>query len=104
MGCQKCGNYLKTKSEIMKHYQMDHIIFFITNHRYFDFKPLLEKVKPTLKDSFSDKPIAPIRTVGSQSFLSVSVNFGNGATFRTHKEIQCLTQLGIFKNTYPDPS
>ena len=28
MVCQKCGNYSKTKSEISKHYQKDHIIYF----------------------------------------------------------------------------
>ena len=28
MVCQMCGNYSKTKSEIMKHYQKYHIIFF----------------------------------------------------------------------------
>ena len=66
MVCQMCGNYSKTKSEIMKHYQKDHIIFFIPNRRSWYFKPLLEKAKPTSVDSSSDKPKAPIRNVGSQ--------------------------------------
>ena len=64
--CQMCGKYAKTKSEIMKHYKKDHTVFFIPNHRYWDFKPLLEKAKPTSVDSSSDKPKAPIRNVGSQ--------------------------------------
>ena len=44
MVCQMCGNYSKTKSEIMKHYEKDHMIFFvIPNHRSWDFKQLLEQ-------------------------------------------------------------
>ena len=31
--CQMCGNYDKTKSEIMKHYQKGHIIFFLIPNR-----------------------------------------------------------------------
>ena len=43
--CQIYGYYFKTKSEIMKQYKKDHIIFFllIPNHRFWDFKPLLDK-------------------------------------------------------------
>ena len=62
MVCQMCGNY--SKYEIMKHNKKGHVIFFISNH----FKPLLEKAKPTLVDRSSDKPKAPIRNVGSQTF------------------------------------
>ena len=61
-----CGNYSKTKSEIMKHYEKYHVIFFIPNHRSWDFKPFLQKAKPTSLDSSSDKPKAPIRSVGYQ--------------------------------------
>ena len=64
--CQMCGYYSKTKSEIMKHDQKDHIIFcFVLNCRPWEFKQLLEKAKPTSVDSSSDKPKAPIRNVGS---------------------------------------
>ena len=56
----------KTKYEIMKHYRKDHIIFFIPNRRSWDFKPLLEKAKPTSVDSSSEKPKALIRIVCSQ--------------------------------------
>ena len=70
MLCQMCGNYSKTKSGIMKHYQKYHIIFFIIKCRSLNFKPLLEKAKPTSVDSSSlktsDKPKAPLRNVGSQ--------------------------------------
>ena len=75
MICQMCGNNSKTKSEIMKHYQKDDIIFFIPNRRYWDFKPLLEKTKPTSVDSPSDKPKAPIRNVGSQPFKHWQIIF-----------------------------
>ena len=52
---------------IMIHYQKDHMIFFsFPNRRSLYFKPLLEKAKPNLVDSYSDKLIAPIRNVGSQ--------------------------------------
>ena len=62
-----CGNYSKTKSETMKHCQKDHIFFFvILNHRSWDFKPLLEKAKPTSVDSSSDKPKALIRNIAFQ--------------------------------------
>ena len=64
--CQMYGNYSKTKSEIMKHYQKDPNIFFILNRRSWDFKPLLEKEKPTLIDISSDKPKALITNVASQ--------------------------------------
>ena len=64
--CHMCGNYSKTKYEIMKHYQKGHIIFFIPNRRSWDFKPLLEKANLTLVDSLSDKPKVPVRNVGSQ--------------------------------------
>ena len=47
MVCQMCGTYSKTKSEIIKHYQKDHIVFFFPNCRFLDFKPLLEKAKLT---------------------------------------------------------
>ena len=57
---QMCGNYSKTKSEMMKNYQKDHRIFFIQNHRTWDLKPLLEKAKPTSEDISSDKPKALI--------------------------------------------
>ena len=66
--CQMCGNHSKTKSEIMKHYQKDHIFFFILNFRFWDFKPLLEKAKLPLVDSYSDKPKALIRNIASQPF------------------------------------
>ena len=66
MVCQMCGNYFETKYEIMKHYEKGHIVFFIQNCRSWDFKPFLEKAEPTLMDSSSDKPKAPIRNVGSQ--------------------------------------
>ena len=66
MVCQMCGNYSKTKSEIMKHYKKDHVTFFIPNCRSLDFKPLLEKAKPTSVDSSLDKPKALIRNVASQ--------------------------------------
>ena len=57
-----CGKDIegKAKSEIRKHYQKD--------HRSWDFKPLLEKAKPTLADSSLDKPKALIRNVASQLF------------------------------------
>ena len=62
-----CGNYSKTESEVMKQYQKDHIyIFKILNRRIWDFRQLLEKAKPTLVDSSSDKPKALIRNVASQ--------------------------------------
>ena len=54
--CQMCGNFSRTKSEIMKHYQKDHVIFFIPNCRSWNFKTLLEKAEPILVD------------VGSQPF------------------------------------
>ena len=63
-----CGNCSKSKSEIMKHYQKDHVFFFIPNCRSWDFKPLLQKAKPTSVDSSLDKPKALIRNVGSQPF------------------------------------
>ena len=67
--CQVGGNY--SKSEIMKHYQKDLLIFFfIANRRSWDLKPLLEKAKPTLVDSSSDEPKAPVRNVGFQPFTS----------------------------------
>ena len=55
LACQLCGHYSKTKSEIMKHYQKGHVIFFILKHRSWDFKPLLEKAKPALMDISPDK-------------------------------------------------
>ena len=67
--CQMCGNYSKTKNEIVKYYQKGHIIFFILKRRSWDFKPMLEKTKPTRVDSSSDKPKALIRKVASQPFL-----------------------------------
>ena len=73
MVCQMCGNYSKTKSEIMKHYQKDQVIFFIINCRSCDFKHVLEKAKPTLMDSSSDKPKALIRNVGSQPIYYLEV-------------------------------
>ena len=63
MVCQICGNYSKTKSEIKKHYQKDHITFFIPNCRYLDFKPLLENTKPTSVKCSSDRPKALIRNI-----------------------------------------
>ena len=66
--CQMCGKYSKTKSKIMKHYLKIYIIFFLLNCRSWDFKPMLEKSKPTLVDSSSDKPKAPIRNIASQPF------------------------------------
>ena len=68
MVCQMCGYYSETKSEIVKHYQKDHDIYFIPNRRSWYFKPLLEKEKPTLVDSYLDKPKALISNVGSQPF------------------------------------
>ena len=70
MVCKMCGNYSKTKSEIIKHQAKDHVIFFIPNCRSGDFRPLLEKAKPTCVDSSSDQPKAPIRNVGSQPLLN----------------------------------
>ena len=64
--CQMCGKYSKTKSEITKHYQKN-IYFFILNSRSWDFKPFLEKAKPTSLDGSSDKPKALTRNVASQS-------------------------------------
>ena len=66
--CQMCGNFLKTKSEIMTHHQKNYI-FFILSRRSWDFKLLLEKSKPTSVDSFSDKPKALIRNAASQPFV-----------------------------------
>ena len=66
LACQMCGTYSKTKSEIMKHYQKDHIIFFILNRRSWDLKQLWEKAKPTSGDSSSDKPKALIIDIASQ--------------------------------------
>jgi hypothetical protein len=63
-----CGYSSKTKSEIMKHYQKYHLIFFISHHRSWDFKPLLEKEKTTSVDSSSNKPKALIRNIGCQPF------------------------------------
>ena len=68
--CQMCGNYSKTQSEIIKHHQKGHIFFFHSKLLIWDFKPLLEKAKPTSLDSSSDKPKAPIRNVGSQPLVS----------------------------------
>ena len=62
--CQMCGNYLKTKCKIMKHYQKDNIFFFISNCRFQNFKQLLKKAKPTMVDSSLDKPTALIRNIG----------------------------------------
>ena len=64
--CQMCGKYAKTESEIMKHYQKEHIIFFILNLRSWDFKTLLEKANPTSIDSFLDNPNFLIRNVSAQ--------------------------------------
>ena len=78
MVCQMCGNYFKTKYEIMKHYKKrSYTFFFIPNPRSWDFKPLLEKAKPTLVDSSSDEPKALIQNVGSQpltSYKEIKVN------------------------------
>ena len=68
LACHMFGNYSKKKSEIMKHYQKDHLIFFILSRRYWDFKTLLEKAKPILVHSSSDKQKALIRNVASQPF------------------------------------
>ena len=70
MVCKMCGNYSKTKSEIIKHKAKDHVIFFIPNCRPRNFKPLLEKAKPTSVESSLDQPKAPIRNVGSQPLLN----------------------------------
>ena len=64
-----CVNCSKTKSEIMKHYQKDHISFVILNHRSWDIKSLLEKAKPKSVDSSSDKPKALLRNVAFQPFI-----------------------------------
>ena len=67
MACHMCGNYSKTKSEIINIIKKRSCDFFLLlNCRSWDFKPLLEKAKPTSVDSSSDKPKAPIRNVGSQ--------------------------------------
>ena len=80
-----CGNYFKTKSEIMKHYQKDHKIFFyILNRRSWDFQLLLEKAKSSLVDSSPDKPKALIRNVASQPLIgkvNTSTN-NNSVTFK----------------------
>ena len=46
---------------IMKRYQKGHNYISNLNRRSWDFKPLLEKAKPTSVDSSSDKPKALIR-------------------------------------------
>ena len=50
MVSQICGNYSKTKSEIIKQHQKDHILLYFY----------------TSVDSSSDKPKALLRNVGSQ--------------------------------------
>ena len=75
MVCQKCGNFSKTISEIMKHYQKAHMIFFLLlNCRSWDFQPLIEKAKPTSLDSSSNKPIAVIRKIGYQPLLRKDIH------------------------------
>ena len=44
--------YAKSKSEIIKHYEKEHIFVFLLNCKSRDFKPLLENANPTLIDSF----------------------------------------------------
>ena len=101
MVCQMCGNSSKTKSEIMKHYQKDHIIFFIQNRRSWDFKPLLEKAKPTSVDSSSDKPKALIRNVASQpnqgQFGSMVGQFETICTIYTPPSVKSSQLTFMFK-------
>ena len=63
--CQMCGNYSKTESEIMKHYQKDHIIFFSSKLQIFGFPTIVKNTKPTSLDSSSDKPKSLIRNIAS---------------------------------------
>ena len=79
----------------MKHYQKDHIIFFILNCGSWDFKPLLEKAKPTLLDSSLDKPKAPITNVGSQPLGKVDVIF-----FEYTVSFNAYLDLHILANIY----
>ena len=67
-----CGIYSKTKSDIMKHYQKEHVIFLILNSSSLDFKPLSYKSKPTPIDSFFDKPKALIGTVSSRPYTKLN--------------------------------
>ena len=66
--CQMSDNNSKTKSEMMKLIKKI-IYFFILSCRSWDFKPLLEKAKPTSADSSSDKPKALIRNVASKPLV-----------------------------------
>ena len=51
--CQMCGEYAKTKSEIIKHNKKTYIyLLCILNRRSWDFDPLLEKTNPTMIDRF----------------------------------------------------
>ena len=52
----------------MKHYLKEHTFFLILNGRFWDFKPLSEKEKPTIINIFLDKPKALTRNASSQPF------------------------------------
>ena len=64
--CQMCEKYAKTKSGIMTNYQKEHILFFILNHWFWDFKTMLQKANPTLIDSFLDNQKRLIGNVTAQ--------------------------------------
>ena len=89
---QKCGNYSKTKSNIIKDYH-----FFVLNHRLWDLKPLSEKKKPTSINSSLDKPKALIRKVNSQPFQGKS-NFHRSEILllNTKKKKKLIFARGIY--------
>ena len=89
-----CGKDSKNISEIRKHCTKQHI--FLCTFTFWDFGPKSEKSKPKEIVSFSEKPIALIRNVGSQPLAGCEANVLE-LNFRAN--LKCITSyLWFYKS------
>ena len=71
-------------------------MFFILNRRSWDFKPFVEKAKPTSVDSSSDKPKALIRNIASQPLGVHSMKESSEKAM----EINIEVKLNVYEQQY----